>query len=194
MVPRVRDQLIRRTTIPNTLPQLWPVVEAPYYSNSVWLWPVTRDTYFVRLGDSMSDEDIGSVFAQLVNTNRIGGQDVAALQDGIMAAERLFLPGGLQASLGERAITPGCYCGLECWRDWEDFLNGGLRPWLGHDPAPWVESAGNLVRVWSDGRPRDSAPDVFSIDFERPHLQAEVARAARELRAFLERSEAWARS
>jgi len=140
----------------------------------------------------MTAEDIGSVFAQLVDYNRIEGQDIGALQDGIVGAERLILPGGLQASLGSDEINPSCCCGLECWREWERVLAGGS-PWLGHDPAPWVESSGNLVRVWSNGA-LDQAPDAFSIAFERPRFEAELDRAAQELRAFLERSAEWARS
>jgi hypothetical protein len=140
----------------------------------------------------MAAGDLGLVFAQLVDYNRIAGGDIGALQSGVLAAERLILPGGLQASLGDQEINPSCCCGLEGWREWQRVLDGGS-PWLGHDPAPWVELSGDVVRVWSDGA-LDEAPDAFPIAFERSHFQAELDRAARQLRTFLERSVDWARS
>jgi hypothetical protein len=140
----------------------------------------------------MTAADIGLVFARLIDYNHIEGHDIGALQAGIIAAESLILPGGLQTSLGDQEINPSCCCGLECWREWERVLEGGS-PWLGHDPAPWVELSGDVVRIWSDGG-LDEAPDAFSIALERPHFQAELDRAAQELRAFLERAAAWART
>jgi hypothetical protein len=151
-----------------------------------------RPFSFVRLGDDMAAGDIGLVFAQLVDYNRIEGQDAEALQAGIIEAESLILPGGLQTCYGKQEIDPGCCCGLEAWRDWEQVLKGGS-PWLGHDPAPWVELSDNVVRVWSDGG-LNEARDSFSIAFERRHFEAEFERAGKDLRAFLTQSAAWARS
>jgi hypothetical protein len=71
-------------------------------------------------------------------------------------------------------------------------LEGGS-PWLGHDPAPWVELSGNIVLVWSDGA-LSEARDAFSIAFERRHFEAELERAGKDLRAFLTQSAAWAQS
>lgn len=185
-----------RLAITERLPQLWPVVEAPYRDGqSRWPWAVSDcpSFSFVRLGGAITAGDIGLVIAQLVAYNRIEGHDVGTLQAGIIEAESLILPGGLQTSLGDQEINPSCCCGLECWREWERVLDGGAGPWLGHDPAPWVEVSGNVVRVWSDGA-MNHASDVFSIVFERSRFRAELDRAGKELRAFLERSAAWTRS
>jgi hypothetical protein len=124
----------------------------------------------------------------LVEYNGIEGRDLAALQTAILEAESLILPGGLQASLGHQQISPSCCCGLEGWREWEDVLEGGFL-WLGHDPAPWVELSSDVVRVWSDG-----TSDAFAIAFERRRFERELARASEELRAFLRRANAWART
>jgi hypothetical protein len=140
----------------------------------------------------MAAGDIGLVFAQLVDYNHIEGRDTEALQAGIIEAESLLLPGGLQASYGKQEIDPGCCCGLEAWREWEGALKGSS-PWLGHDPSPWVELSGNVVRVWSDGG-LNEARDAFSIAFEPRHFEAEFERAGKELRAFLTLAAAWAQS
>ena len=176
----------------DSLPELWPVVETPY-SEGLWPCTIARDRAYVRLSGEMSAKDIGAVFAQLVDYNRIEGPDIGTLAAGIVAAERLVLPGGLQASWRDQEINPSCCCGLENWREWDRFLSGGAQPWLGHDPAPWVEADGNLIRVWSDGG-LAAAPDAFAIAFERRHIEAEIARAGQELRTFLEGATEWARS
>jgi hypothetical protein len=181
-------------TITDVLPLLAPVVEAPRNCGQWWPWVVSdRSPFsFVHLGAGISAEDIGLVFAQLVDYNHIEGQDTEALQTGIIEAEGLLLPGGLQTSYGNQEINPGCCCGLETWREWEQVLKGGS-PWLGHDPAPWVELCGNAVRVWSDGGLNERR-DAFSIAFECQHFEAEFERAGKELRAFLTLSAAWAQS
>ena len=140
----------------------------------------------------MTAGDIGLVFAQLVNYNRIEGRGIDALQAGIVEAESLILPGGLQSSCGDQEIDPGCCCGLESWREWKQVLEG-RSPWLGHDPAPWVELSGSVVQVWSDGG-LGEARDAFSIPFERQRFEAELDRAGKELRTFLTLSAAWAQS
>ena len=69
----------------------------------------------------MAVGDIGLVFAQLVDYNHIEGRDAEALQTGIIEAESLILPGGLQASFGKQETNPSCCCGLENWRDWDRY-------------------------------------------------------------------------
>ena len=76
-------------------------MEAPHHGGEQWPWVLSdrRPFSFVRLGDGMTAGDIGLVFAQLVNYNRIEGRGIDALQAGIIEAESLILPGGLQCVL-----------------------------------------------------------------------------------------------
>ena len=82
-----------------------------------------------------------------------------------------------------------------CIRDraWWECLESGGSPWMGHDPAPRVEWAGEVVRVWSDGS-IGVAPDAFAIELGRGRLVAELGRVERELRAFLLLVERWAQT
>jgi hypothetical protein len=64
---------------------------------------------------------------------------------------------------------------------------------MGHDPDPWIEWAGEVVRIWSGGgitQPRDP----FAIELERGRFAAELGRVERELRAFLVLVTDWARA
>lgn len=178
-------------------PELNPVVEAPSLeAQPTWPWPIAdrRPLSFIRLSGEMSDSEVGLVMAQLVTYNGIKAKPtVAKLLGAVIADEGLVLPGGVQASAGEREINPGCCCGLEEWRSWLLCLATGDSPWMGHDPAPWIESAGEVVRVWSDGGLLDQAPDAFALAFERPRFVAELERVERDLQAFLARVGQWAR-
>ncbi|KAF3883832.1 MULTISPECIES: hypothetical protein [Nostocales] len=96
--------------------------------------------------------------------------------------------GGLQVRTAtDKVINPSCCCGLETWRDWLRFVKKGQSPWLGHDPSPWVEKVGGLVRVWSD-----KGAKAFHIDFEQSKFEAELSKVQQDLNALLERSEDWA--
>jgi hypothetical protein len=180
-----------------TLPELNPVVAAPWFDGpQTWPWPIAdRKPYsFIRLSGRMSPSEVGLVLAQLVKYNRLDAeQSVAGLLTSVIADERLLLPGGVQASLGECEINPSCCCGLEEWRSWSRCLASGESPWMGHDPAPRIEWSGASVRVWSDGG-LSEAPDAFAIVFERRQFVAELERVERELRAFLPSVRDWSRA
>lgn len=162
-------------------PQLNPVVEAPSLeAQPPWPWPIAdrRPISFIRLSGEMSDSEVGLVLAQLVMYNRIKAKPtVAELLAAVIADEGLLLPGGVQASAGELEINPSCCCGLEDWRSWLLCLSTGDSPL-----APWIESAGEVVRVWSDGGLLDQAPDAFAIAFERARFVAELERVERDRR------------
>lgn len=177
------------------LPELNPVVAVPWFGGpQVWPWPVAdRAPYsFIRLSGGMSAPEVGLVLAQLVKYNRLeAGPTVADLLTGVIADGRLLLPGGVQASLGGCEIDPSCCCGLEEWRSWSRCLASGDSPWMGHDPAPRIEWAGETVRVWSDGG-LSAATGAFAIAFERRRFVAELERVEWELRGFLSRVGWWA--
>src|SRR5688572_23031566 len=141
----------------------------------------------------MTGAKVGAVIAQVAAYNRVDAEPtVEALLSGISAAERVILPGGVQASAGEREINPGCCCGLEGWREWLTRVGPNDSPWTGHDPAPLVERDGDVVRVWSDGG-LSQAPDAFAIEFEQSRFASELGRVELELRELLQLVGEWAR-
>jgi hypothetical protein len=89
-----------------------------------------------------------AVFAQLAMYNQIdrSGSRDKILQD-LIVAKRLILAGVIQAVCEGQVITLGCCCGLENWCEWQNFLESGETPWLGHDPSPWLERIGDVVRI-----------------------------------------------
>lgn len=180
----------------STLPRLRPVVELPWFEGTPpWPWPIADAApfSFLVLSAQMKDEDVGSVVAQLVKYNHIEiGPTVEELLARVVAAESLLLPGGVQASEGDRRINPGCCSGLEECLRWFACPETKQTPWLGHDPSPYVEWSGDAVRVWSDGGIGRVA-DAFAIEFTRERFADEVARVGRDLRKFLARLARWAR-
>lgn len=178
----------------SSLPSLTPAVEIAGKQVRPWPWAVSNPPVFsfMRLGPDMAADDAGLFFALLADYNRIASEDIATLEEGVLAAEHLILPGGLVVAHGDLVIEPSCCCGLEDWRDWEQALTG-QSPWLGHDPAPWVEVSGSTVCVWADGA-EDAATDTYAISFERAHFETELARAGTHLRAFLKQFARWTQS
>ena len=176
------------------LPELHPVVEAPWFEGvPPWPWSIAdcKPFSFIRLSGDMTELEVGSVMAQLV------GEESEPTIAGLVAAEiereALSLRGGIQVSGRGQEINPSCCCGLEEWREWLACLTSGKSPWMGHDPTPWIEWAGDIVRVWSDGG-YDLAPalDAFAIELRRERLVAELGRVEQELQAFLLRVGVWA--
>jgi len=175
------------------LPELHAVVEVPLLKGP-WPWPIAdrKPFSFIRLSGGCTEAEVGSVIAQLVKYNLGEPESTAVgLLARVVAAQSLRLPGGVQACAGEREINPSCCCGLEGWRAWSECLESGPSPWMGHDPAPHIEWAGELVRVWSDGG-QSAVADAVAVGFGRGRFVAELSRVERDLRAFLPRLAEWA--
>ena len=177
----------------NGKPCLHAVVEVLCYEGGdrspPWPIALSNPPWLIRLSGKVTDREVGSVFAQLVNYNHLESNgDVKELLDQVIMTSSLILPGGLQVSSdADKVINPSCCCGLEQWRDWLIFLKTGQSPWLGHDPKPWVEKVGNLVRVWSDEGAR-----AFHIDFEYSKFESQLSKVQQDLNAFLAHIESWA--
>ncbi len=94
-------------------------------------------------------------------------------------------PGGIAASGGRTTIYPSCCCGLEDWRSWLALFEDGPSPWLGHDPAPWVERSGDGFTIWADGglgEPDSGPPERIVVP--RSTLARELATIEATLNAF----------
>lgn len=179
----------------NSLLQMQAVIEAPYYEGEFLCpWQVAEFKPFsmLRLHGETTYSETGLVFAQLAKYNQIElAIDKQGVLEQILKAENLVLPGGIRLVSEEKVISPSCCCGLETWREWINFLKTGESPWLGHDPSPWIESQGDIVRVWSDGG-IEPTTDAFHIDISRSRFQRALTLVERELQAFLFCIEGWA--
>jgi hypothetical protein len=160
-------------------------------------WEVvgSRELSWIRLSAEMSELEIGAFFVQLAGYNQI---DRSGSRDGILrdliASDGLVLAGGIQAVSGEQVITPSCCCGLEGWREWQIFLRTGETPWLGHDPSPWLERVGDVVRIWSDGGLGDSMRDAFKIEVSCAEYERALRAVERDLLGFRFCIESWCES
>ena len=175
----------------NTNPHIQAVVEVMMdKGDSLCPWPVAdcKKLWSIRLSGKTTDLEVGLIFAQLVNSNRLENEgDANNLLHQVLQSYTLILPGGLQVRSADKVIDPGCCCGLEMWRNWSRFLKTGQSPWLGHDPSPWIEKRKNLICVWSDRKGK-----IFHIDFELSKFKAELNKVQQDLSGFLARIEEWA--
>jgi hypothetical protein len=112
----------------------------------------------------------------------------------ILAADGLALAGGVQAAFEEQVISPSCCCGLEGWREWQDFLKTGETPCLGHNPSPWREQVDGVIRIWSDGGLGDSMKNAYKIEVERPAFERAVQVVVQDLLGFRFCIESWCES
>ncbi|MCP2732383.1 hypothetical protein [Limnofasciculus baicalensis] len=183
---------IKETAAMNSEAYLYPVVEIMGYKDGhlfPWHIPNSNPFSLIRLSGNMTEEEIGLVFAQLVNYNHLpSGGDTKEVLDSIINSSRLILPGGIQVrEVSGKVISPSCCCGLEGWREWLRFLQTGTSPWLGHSPTAWVERVDNLVRVYSS-----EATGGFHIDFEYYKFKAKLRQVRQDLSDFLLIIEIWA--
>lgn len=179
----------------NSLIQMQAVVESPYYEGEFlcpWPIPKFKPLSMIHLCGEMTYPEIGLVFAQLAKYNQIElAKKKQTVLEQILEIESLVLPGGIQIVSEDKVIPPSCCCGLETWREWIDFLQTGHSPWLGHDPSPWVEHQGNIIRIWSNGY-TEPTRDAFYVEVSRPDFEKALICVERELQAFLFSIESWA--
>ena len=72
---------------------------------------------------------------------------------------------------------------------------GSTQPWLGHDPAPWVEPREGTFFVWPDGSldqnvSKKGHPIVFTAD----ELREALRNVGRDFAEFSTRLDGWLRS
>lgn len=140
------------------------------------LWPVAKpaDGRLLALSGLMTQAEVGTALAVLVSYHPLAGEDVlkesgAALRQ-LLEADAVLAPGGLRLRhpASGSTLEPGCCCGLEDWRDWLDLTHGDT-PWLGHDPAPYVEHRPDSVWLWPQGNAATPHPLAVRTD-ELPAL------------------------
>ncbi|WP_406300388.1 hypothetical protein OG948_33145 [Embleya sp. NBC_00888] len=85
-------------------------------------------------------------------------------------------------------LLPGCCCGLEGRRQWHEVVDGGERPWLGHDPQPTAERFGDTVRLTVGSGQSDSPV----IELSASELGRLLVGVERDLADFVAPAADWA--
>lgn len=184
-----------------------PVIET-FDAKGFTAWPVSLPAgsrHLVLCGE-LAPADVGTVMAVIAVYNHehlasSGDEDEdpgpTRLIQRITQADSLIAPGGLRVrdTASGLVVSPGCCGELEGWREWNQAPDG-LSPWLGHDPAPWIEHLGGKIRVWPDGGIESEAvPPAGSspVEIAASDLPGLIADAHKKLQDFLDLIEPWAR-
>jgi hypothetical protein len=177
--------------------QFKAVVEAPFYETKFECpWPVSEFVSGSRiiLSGDMKLDSIGIIVAQLAKYNSIELQKSAieVLGNILDTGKQFVLPGGVCVIKDEEEIViPGCCCGLESWRGWFSFLENQESPWMGHDPAPWIEINNNQIRIWANGGiSGDQKADFVDVSMEK--YKRNFQSMEQDLQNFLFCLESWA--
>jgi hypothetical protein len=122
----------------------WPSEEGRPRSDDAPDHPFRTGEFFrrIRLVADMSLLDVGTVMATLCDNNQVSPSQcalfpIARLVDKSkrLGEDAWILTGGIDVYLGgEHVVGPQCCCGIETWREWERFVDGGDAPWCGHSP------------------------------------------------------------
>ncbi|MFD9036663.1 hypothetical protein ACFVZW_36850, partial [Streptomyces sp. NPDC059567] len=110
---------------------------------------------------------------------------------GLLTFDSLFAASGLRVTDNSTGVTflPGCCDGLEDWRDWHQFADGGSLLGFGHDPlSPVAERFGDTVRLTVNADQSDSPVVELSIT----ELRNLLAGAESDLADFLALAADWA--
>ncbi|MCJ0869388.1 hypothetical protein [Streptomyces sp. AP-93] len=165
------------------------------------LWRVAEFNRFdfLPLSGELSPAEVGAAVASIASWNDAdsdGGRPPrpadppASFLHGLLTLEDLFVAGGLQVTDPSTGVTfqPGCCDGLEDWRDWHRFADGGSLLGFGHDPvSPVAERFGCTVRLTVNGEQSDSPVIELSVTELRTLLDA----AERHLADFLALAADW---
>jgi|GEM_PF-1977173 hypothetical protein len=100
----------------------------------------------ISLKADMSFLEIGTVVATLCDYNNVAPARCALWPIARMLKliaryadepKVWIVSGGIEVCVGgEHVVGPQCCCGLETWREWQIFTQGGAAPWSGHSPDP----------------------------------------------------------
>lgn len=150
----------------------------------------------VRLIPGISVAELGSVIATLARFNAPDAATADRATLPLLAAvldrgEPLSLPGGVMAvdDTCHSTIAPGCCAGLEEWRQWVDFLDSGEPPWLGHDPAPWLNQRdANIEICVMAGSPET----LVQHSMTRAEYVAQLVQVEQHLHGFVNALRLWA--
>jgi hypothetical protein len=143
----------------------------------------------------MTDLDLGTAVAAICAYNVLGFDDedrllpdAPAVLAQAAAEARLIAAGGIEVVHGGRVVlSPGCCCGLEHWREWITFAEGGRPADSGHQPPPLVERLpSGILRIGYE-----SAPDA-AVEIPAEELRGALRAVESDLAAFVTSLAEWA--
>lgn len=173
--------------------RLTPVAAAMRGAAFDWA-PTGISRAWIELSGAVDDLDIARFVATLADYCGVEtGESVRATLTALDAEEHFILPGGLLARDGVVEIAPSCCCGLEDWRDWHGVKPGAASPWLGHDPAPWIECRDDIAVIWANGGMGRRDGTAASISVTYAEFGEALAEASSALAAFHGRLDEWLR-
>ncbi|MFD9883424.1 hypothetical protein ACFWZT_18415 [Streptomyces alboflavus] len=178
-----------------------PVLEM-YTPDGFDLWPVAEvePFDFLPLSGGLSPAEVGSAVMRIASCNDVVPDSdgpprpvdaLGSFLHGLLNYDPLFAAGGLRVTDTSTDVVflPGCCDGLEDWRDWYQFLDGGSLLGFGHDPSsPVAERFGDTLRLTVNADQSDSPVIELSLA-ELRHLLAGVER---DLADFLTLAADWA--
>ncbi|MGB3627147.1 MAG: hypothetical protein WA989_15050 [Henriciella sp.] len=156
------------------------------------------DSPLAPLHPLSGDMDDAAIFRFVQALCLHGDADAACATPGdaiasLAARDGQVLAGGLVVRDGNFLLEPSCCCGLEDWWHWKDMQPGEPSPWLGHDPAPWIEALPDRIILHLEGGQEPDVPrqhdGMLSVSYEA--YEAALARAEADLAAFRKRLEHW---
>jgi len=107
-------------------------LDHPYRRNEFWR--------AIRLTSETDVLELGTVMAEICLYAADYAADATTETADILSAlgdlETVVVGGGIELVVDDDVVsTPGCCAGLETWREWIAFVDGGMHaPWCGHDP------------------------------------------------------------
>ncbi|MEU9048002.1 MULTISPECIES: hypothetical protein [unclassified Kitasatospora] len=165
------------------------------------LWPIAgvEPFAFLPLNGELSPAEVGTAMMRIIACNDIDPdgdrlpRPTGPLQSflhGLLTFDNLYAAGGLRVTDHSTGVTflPGCCDGLEDWRDWHVFVDGGSLLGFGHEPvSPVAERFGDTVRLTVNAE-QSGSPVIELPMTELRHLLAGVER---DLTNFLVLATAW---
>ncbi|MFD4909111.1 hypothetical protein [Kitasatospora purpeofusca] len=167
------------------------------------LWPVAgvEPFAFLPLNGELSPAEVGTAMMSIIGCNDIDPDGdrpprptdpLESFLHGLLTFDDVVAAGGLRVvddSTGA-VFLPGCCDGLEDWRDWHVFLDGGSLLGFGHEPvSPLAERFGDTVRLTVNAEQNGSPV----IELPVTELRRLLANAERDLADFLVLATDWVR-
>ncbi|WP_459651542.1 hypothetical protein [Kitasatospora sp. Ki12] len=167
------------------------------------LWPIAgvEPFAFLPLNGALSPAEVGTAVMRITACNDIDpdgdrpprpADPLQSFLHGLLTFDHLYAAGGLRVTDHATGVAflPGCCDGLEDWRDWHVFADGGGLLGFGHEPvSPVAERFGDTVRLTVNAE-HSGSPVIELPVTELRHL---LAGAERDLTYFLALATAWAR-
>lgn len=162
------------------------------------VWEVKKEMFsFIRLSKETTELETGTLIAQIAayNNDRDVHKKPSEITNDLINNECLIVGGGIKIVDGEKAIYPGCCCGLEDWDDWLEISPENFGLWLGHDPSPYIKflPEKQIYRIRANGgMDEKTSENTTYIDLSIEELKRAVKEVSQDLQDFIVVLKNWA--